>query len=294
MGISSRAVSVGCDHLKELLFAGVIAVTFIGATALAADTAKVESPLPSAAVSDWSGFYVGAELSAKLADTTWTTTSVVDAGEPIVPDASSPRKYDPVGVRGGMYFGYNHQLAKPWVSGIEVDWADANKTTTKAGIPGCSILCLGDPGPVADTSSVRMGWDSSARARLGYLLTPRLLTYGTGGIAWQKIKSTATCQFSGPDPLCNGVPEAPFATASSSAARIGWTIGVGAESRFAKNWILRGEYRYAGFGTGNVQSNLTDGTGDGFVTNLSYQDKVNTQSATLGIAYRFTRRAHHR
>jgi outer membrane immunogenic protein len=292
MRIHSCAFSVRFDHLKELLFAGMVVATFIGATAFAADTARVVSPLPAAAGSNWSGFYVGAELGAKLADTTWTTTSVEQFGESVVLDASSPRNYYPVGVRGGMYLGYNHQLAKPWVSGIEVDLADANKTTTKAGIPGCSILCLGAPGPVADTSTVRMGWDASARARLGYLLTPRLLTYGTGGIAWQRIKSSATCQFSGPDPLCEDSVGTPFGTASNSTARPGWTVGIGVESRFAKHWILRGEYRYAGFRTGNVQSILTDGNSDDVVTNLDYQNKVSTQSATLGIAYRFARRAH--
>jgi len=290
--IFSRALSVRCDHLMKLLFAGTVAAAFCGAPAFAADKAKETPAVAPAAVSNWSGFYVGAELGAKLAQTTWTTTSVVDDGEPVSPDASSPRNYYPVGLGGGIYFGYNHQLSKPWVPGIEVDWADANKTTTKAGIPGCSILCLGDPGPVADTSSVRMGWDSSARARLGYLLRPHLLTYGTGGIAWQKIKSTATCQFSGPDPLCESTLGAPFGTVSSDATRTGWTAGVGIESSFAKHWILRGEYRYAGFGTGNVQSILTDGTGDGVVTNLGYQEKANTQFATLGIAYKFARRNH--
>jgi outer membrane immunogenic protein len=264
--------------MKKLLVAGIIAAAFCAAPALAGP------PLPPAAVSTWSGFYVGGELGAKWTDTTWTTTSVVDALTPVVLDASSPRNYDPTGVRGGIYLGYNHQFAPQWVAGVEVDWADARKTTAAAGIPGCSILCLGDPGPVADLSSVTMGWDASARARLGYLLMPNLLVYGTGGIAWQKVESSATCQFSGPDPVCEGNPGAPFATASSSTIRTGWTVGAGIESRIAQNWILRGEYRYAGFGTWNVQSNLIDGAA---VTNLGYQVKISTQIATLGIAYKF-------
>jgi len=52
----------------------------------------------------------------------------------------------------------------------------------------------------------------------------------------------------------------------------------------AQNWLLRAEYRYAGFGTWNVQSNLVDGA---TVTNLGYQVKISTQIATLGIAYKF-------
>jgi outer membrane immunogenic protein len=270
--------------MKKLLVAAIVAAAFCGAPAFAADMPLKAPPLPAAAVSTWSGFYVGAQLGEKWADTTWTTKSVVDAQLPIVLDASSQRDYDPAGVRGGIYLGYNHQFVSQWVAGVEVDWADARKTTTTPGIPGCSILCLGAPGPVADLSSVRMGWDASARARLGYLLMPDLMVYGTGGIAWQRIESSATCQFSGPDPVCQGSPGAPFATASSSTVRTGWTAGAGIESRIAQNWILRGEYRYAGFGTWNVQSNLIDGAA---VTNLGYQVKISTQIATLGIAYKF-------
>jgi len=192
--------------MKKLLVAGTVAAALCGAPALAADMALKAPPLPPAPVSTWSGFYVGAELGEKWAHTTWTTTSVVDALAPITVDASSPRNYDPAGIRGGLYLGYNRQFAPRWVAGVEVDWADARKTTTAAGIPGCSILCLGAPGPVADLSSVTMEWDASARARLGFLVMPDLLLYGTGGIAWQRIESSATCQFSGPDPLCQGTP----------------------------------------------------------------------------------------
>lgn len=270
--------------MRKLVAAAVLAGTFCGAPALAADIALKAPRLAPAAVSTWSGFYVGAELGAKWADTTWTTTSVVDAGAPIVPDVSSPRNYDPAGVRGGIYLGYNYQFAPQWVAGVEADWADARKTTTAAGIPGCSVLCLGNPGPNADLSSVTMGWDASARARLGYLLMPDLLLYGTGGVAWQKIESSATCQFSGPDPLCAGLPGTPFVTATNSTVRTGWTLGAGMESRIAPNWLVRAEYRYAGFGTWNAQSTLNGGAA---VTNLGYQLKISTQVATLGIAYKF-------
>jgi outer membrane immunogenic protein len=271
--------------MKKLIAAGIFAAASWGAPALAADLPLKAAPLPPPVTSTWSGFYVGAELGARWGTTTWTTLSVVDAGFPITLDASSPRHYDTTAsLRGGLYLGYDYQFASRWVAGAEFDWADAHKTNMQAGIPGCSILCLGAPGPVADSSSVTLGWDASARARLGYLVMPNVLLYGTGGIAWQRISSSATCQFSGPDPLCPGIAGTPFATATVSTTRTGWTLGAGIESRIAERWILRGEYRYAGFGTWNVQSNLTN---DGLTTNLGYQLKISTQIATLGIAYQF-------
>jgi len=98
--------------------------------------------------------------------------------------------------------GYNWQFAPQWVAGIEADGAYANKTDTAAGVPGCSINCTGTPGPGADKSSVKMGWDASLRARLGYLVLPNLMAYGTGGIAWQHFEtSNLSVQPGGPNVL---------------------------------------------------------------------------------------------
>jgi hypothetical protein len=78
---------------------------------------------------------------------------------------------------------------------------------TAAGLPGCSIECFtGFPGPGVDVSSVRMGWDASARTRLGYWVTPELLLYGTGGVAWQDVRTSGTCQPSVPDRFCLVLP----------------------------------------------------------------------------------------
>ena len=59
--------------MRKLVAAAVLAGTFCGAPALAADIALKAPRLAPAAVSTWSGFYVGADLGAKWADTTWTT-----------------------------------------------------------------------------------------------------------------------------------------------------------------------------------------------------------------------------
>jgi outer membrane immunogenic protein len=255
-------------------------------SASAADMA-VKAPVYKAppAVLSWTGFYVGAELGGEWAHTTWTTTSLID-GDALPIDASSPRNYDPSGLRVGGYLGYNWQFAPQWVASIEVDAAHADKTVTAAGFPGCSIHCSnGLPGPGVDTTSVKMGWDASARARLGYLVLPSLLVYGTGGIAWQNFQTSATCQHSGPDPICFSMLGNPFVTATNDATRAGWTIGGGLEARVWGNWLLRGEYRYSDFGTWSNQFNLT--LPGGRLDIESSQLKITTQTATLGIAYKF-------
>jgi outer membrane immunogenic protein len=131
-----------------------------------------------------------------------------------------------------------------------------------------------------------MGWDASARARMGYLLSPALLIYGTGGVAWQRIETSASCEFSPFDAVCFGSGNA-FATVSNSAIRTGWTVGGGVETKISESLIARAEYRYSDFGTwNNIQANLN--TTDAFSpTNIAYQLKLHTQIATAGIAYQF-------
>jgi outer membrane immunogenic protein len=268
------------NAVKRGLFAGA---TFLALTAaqptLAADAPVYKGPAP--VIPTWTGAYVGIGLGEKWADTDWTTTSLFTTGFGVDPiDASSPRKYRPSGFRFSGYAGYNLQITN-WVLGAEADLAWANDTVTAAGIPGCSILCIpGFPGPVFDTSSVRMGWDASVRVRFGYLLTSDLLLYGTSGIAWQNIKTSATCQLSVADPFCLVATGNPFSTQTNSKTLTGWTLGAGIEKMWG-NWLLRAEYRYSQFSPLDGSITFADGS------NVRYNLSVNTQMVTLGLVYKF-------
>src|ERR1700730_12196140 len=90
--------------------------TLTGASAFAADMAVKVPPLPPLAAPNWTGFYIGGALGGKWANTTWTTTSTSDLPGTIV-DVSSPRNFDPSGLRAGGYAGYNWQIAA-WVVGL--------------------------------------------------------------------------------------------------------------------------------------------------------------------------------
>jgi outer membrane immunogenic protein len=270
--------------MKKLACAIAVA-GLIGTPAFAADMAVKAAPAAPAPVFSWTGFYLGVELGAKWADTTWTTTSIFSGGSFPV-DASSPRNYEPSGFRWGGYVGYNWQVLPQWLWGVEADWAGANNTVTAAGVPGCTIGCPPFPGEGhADTSSVKMDWDASVRARLGYLVTPDLLAYATGGMTWQRVTASATCQHSGDDPLCFSLAGNPFATGTNSAILTGWTIGGGIEYRIYGNWLLRGEYRYSNFGTWS--GDRLDLSLPSSPLLLGHSLKVNTQIATGGIGYKF-------
>ena len=268
----------------------VIALMLAAASARAADL-PVKGP-PAVPQWNWTGFYLGGEVGAKWEQTTWSAASLSNLAGLKTIDASSPANYEPSGARVGGYFGYNWQFAPQWVGGLEFDGAYANDKATATGLPGCAVSCNPTAGggvasPSSDLSSVTMGWDVSARARLGYLVTPTLLLYGTGGVAWQNFQTSGTCVHSVADPLCLVAQGFPSTTASNSETRTGWTVGIGLETAIYGNWLLRGEYRYSDFGTFNGVFNFdVPGVPPGQDT-YRYRLRVNTQIATFGLGYKF-------
>jgi outer membrane immunogenic protein len=285
--------------MRRLTIAAVAAISTISLpqTTSAADlpykAPAYVPPLPLAY--SWTGFYVGGEVGAKWGRDEWTATSLADTAiggvrSPI--DSSSPRNYDSTAARFGVFAGYNWQFAPRWVAGIEGDWAYANKTTTEVGFPGCTnAVCTvgfvsvpnGQPAG-GDLTSFKMRWDASVRGRLGFLATPDLLLYGTGGVAWQNVEVSGAC---GPWPSsfqCNGPPQPVPSFVSQTNTLTGWTVGAGAEWHAWGNWLLRGEYRYANFGTSSYV--FPFGT---TVTNNTYRFDVHNQThiATFGLAYKF-------
>ena len=287
--------------MKKLLAGSAALLVLATAGSAMAANLAVKAPgykAPVMAPADsWTGFYVGAELGAKWANSTWTATSLLDAVPPGVVktiDASSPRDYNLSGGRFGVNAGYNVQ-DKMWVYGIEADIAWTDVTSTQGGFPGLLFNTL-SPGPGADLTSVRMRWDASVRGRLGFLVTPELLLYATGGVAWQNIETAGTCQNSVADPLCvfSGPGNAPFLSQTNGVTRMGWTIGGGLEWKVYGNWRVRGEYRYSDFGTlSDVffpgQPTLFFGAPARFPGVDTYRDtlRLSTSIATFGVAYKF-------
>jgi len=98
---------------------------------------------------------------------------------------------------GGGFVGYNYQFGR-MVVGAEADFA-AKKTESAANATVMTNAFYGNtntPGQT-DTASrtefftgqVRQNWDASARLRVGGLLTPSILLYGTGGVAFGSVDS---------------------------------------------------------------------------------------------------------
>ena len=83
------------------------------------------------------------------------------------------------------------------------------------------------------------------RGRLGWLFTPTLLVYGTGGLAYGGVNTSfSIAQFTSNVLLRPG-----FGAGSFADTRVGWTAGGGIEWMFWPNWSAKVEYLYYDLGT---------------------------------------------
>jgi len=242
-------------------------------------------------VDDWTGFYVGGALGGRWTDSSWNTTcqetgAPFNLGNcaplPAIFPTNNPQSFNSSAVRASIYGGYNRQISK-WVVGIEGDigWADNNRTN--AGIPGLeSTTVVGAPG--LDTSTVKQTWDAGLRGRVGFLASPSVLFYGTGGVAFAHVEVSAHCGTTFPVGWCTAVNVPRTETTSSD--RVGWTLGGGVEAKLTSNWLLRGEYRYADFGSLSVtqlQGPPSANNVDAYSATVNYR----THTALIGLAYKF-------
>jgi outer membrane immunogenic protein len=254
----------------------------------------LKAPPPPVYVSTWDGWYVGFEIGEKWKTDDWNT-NCIDTGGPagfpcgtpqnrvVFPGApDSQHKFSNSGLRTGGYIGALSQY-QTWVFGFEGDWAYYKRSDDVPYIVGCATdACIGgaannSPGPFfGDSTTVTNKWDASIRLRGGFLITPDVLLYGTGGVAWQQVEATATCTVNGA--MCTLSNH----TDSQSTVVAGYTVGGGLEWKVWRNILLRAEYRYSDFGSWKPTFFL--GSGEGQVHSDIH---VRSQLATFGIAYKF-------
>jgi outer membrane immunogenic protein len=260
---------------RFMLAAAAAALLSLGSPAHATDLppAVLKAPMASASASrPWTGWNGGISLGARWADITGTSLSF--GGGPLPFPALAVQNYDSTAFRIGGYLGYDWQFAPSWLFGVEGDiaWGDAKKHVDA--LQGIAIANTGN------FSEVRQTWDAGLRARLGYLLDPSFLLYVTGGVQWQHFTATENCAANtcGAGLLGGFPPGAPYLQ-TNATTRTGWTLGGGIEKMFSGKWMVRGEYRYADYGTWT--------TSFGGTPIIVKQFELATHTALLGIGKKF-------
>jgi len=240
------------NAFKKLGLAGLacIAAASIG-PAFAADLSPAYKAMPMKAVAPvatWTGLYIGGNVgygwdSGSTGISGSTTNPALAPGLAAIFAAGSypaALSTSAKGVIGGGQIGYNWQMPSQWLIGLEADLqgsgitGSASQTLTPALLPSTST---------GVTKSI--DWFGTVRGRVGFLATPEVLLYGTGGLAYGQTKSS----FNTTD-LTNGcVANATLcANGSSSSVRAGWTAGAGAEAMLGSNWSAKLEYLYVDLG----------------------------------------------
>jgi outer membrane immunogenic protein len=298
----------GVDVFKVVL-ACLLAILLTVRFAAAADMAVKAPPPPPPSVASWTGNYFGVDLGGRWDDTHANVTSVMTGTPPVVGNFGPGESFNGASFRAGVFAGRNWQIDPHWVVGAEADWNWSHQNGSQAGSPypgviSNSVAGIGGPFPVSATSdssfAVRSNWDASLRLRAGFLVTPSLLLYGTGGLALMDLRTIGTCStvFVGgggsstcaPGNYYFGQLGPPVNT--QSAVLVGGTVGAGLEGLISPNWTWRAEYRYSDFGRRNFTDVRTcSACGGGLAATplaVSYSMRVSTQIALVGLAYKFS------
>jgi outer membrane immunogenic protein len=272
-------------NAKFIAGAAVMACALAGVTAAsAADMAPrmyTKAPIP-VAIYDWTGFYIGGNVGYGWGragtDGTQTGTQSVSEfaaisgalrpGFPVVtPLASAPLsgRSNLNGVIGGGQAGYNWQRGT-WLFGLETDIQGSGQrgSSDVCTLAGCP------PGSTVFTANYKLDWFGTARGRIGFLPTDRVLLYATGGLAYGGVSASA-----------------PLIPLSWGSTRAGWTVGAGAEAAIDNNWSVKLEYLYMDLG--NVGGGSTTSTT--VVTQLGTPVRFNTVTTTAltsAFSTRFT------
>lgn len=223
--------------------AGIVAAIGIAGATMAADLPKrhqepVFVPPPPPPPPMWTGFHVGMKMGYGFNASRQHIDSIrYEAGLPtLLSEIWSYQGPKWAGFQGGGQIGYDYQWAN-FVVGAQADIMGTNMSGSSWGVgpafPGRFFALDG-------RTSISVPWYGTVRGRAGYLVTPTILVYATGGLAYGGVKNHQYYLDS----------DADVGIADRNKTRIGYTVGGGVEWMFMPHMSLTGEYRYTDLGGG--------------------------------------------
>jgi outer membrane immunogenic protein len=264
---------------KKIALAAALAVSFAG-SALAADLPSKKAPVAAPPVMSWTGFYVGANAGGAWSGNNSGSLQVF-GGAPALSAIPVGRnvsnRYS--GFIGGGQVGYNYQW-QSFVIGAEADIQGFAGNASAANFTGVSSSA-GTTYTTVGKASSNLQYLGTVRGRVGYLVMPTLLAYGTAGFAYGGVSSTVSLATSGTDGSGGGT------SIAYSNTQAGWTAGGGVEWMFAPNWSAKAEYLYYslsnGYASGGVIDTNTGAWGYGIGASRSYNGNI----VRAGVNYHF-------
>lgn len=258
-----------------------LALAVSAGTALAADLPSRKAPVlpPPPPPPMWTGFYAGLNAGG-----TWTNNNAVNIStyniNPAFVGVSNANVFwlsqngvlnsnANGGFIGGGQIGYNWQISgfgnNNIVTGIEADIqgiaASNGRRVLNSIWPGPYTGVNGSADSVWNNvnASSSLQYIGTVRGRIGYLVNPTFLVYGTGGLAYGGVSFNATSSqlwsisVNNVNPPTAGPITLAIGNAAYANTQVGWTAGGGLEWMFMPNWSLKAEYLY--YDLGNVSTN---------------------------------------
>ena len=184
------------------------------------------------AIYNWTGFYVGGNVGYSFgkADTNLSDPALALFGS----TGAFPVSLHPDGIIGGGQFGYNWQNG-PAIFGFETDFQGADERA------GTAYVC--DTEGSTCTRDARINWFGTVRGRIGWLISPATMLYGTAGLAYGKVSVSGSFL-----PFFDPTSGYSF---GESRLNVGLAVGGGIEGAVAglNGWTVKAEYLYLDLGS---------------------------------------------
>lgn len=236
---------------KKLALVALATISFAGSAAAAdlpSRKAPVVAPPPTLT---WTGLYIGANAGGAWSGNNSGTLKVY-GGAPalsVVPLGHNVfNNYG--GLIGGGQVGYNYQLSS-FLIGAEADIQGLAASNGGANFTGASSA-EGVSYTTIGKAVSNLQYIGTVRGRVGYLVMPTLLAYGTAGFAYGGVSSTVYLATSGNNGTGGG------GSLSYANTQSGWTAGGGLEWMFAPNWSAKAEYLYYSLSNGYASTTIAD------------------------------------
>ena len=128
------------------------------------------------------------------------------------------------------------------------------------------------------------------RGRIGPTVTPRVLLYVTGGLAYGEVKTYEAVNgvnITGQNGTNTSTSTPVFAAFGNTSTRVGWTVGAGIEGAIAGNWTAKLEYLYIDLGTVSASFLTPITTPTGGLLGIRYSSHITDNILRVGLNYHF-------
>jgi outer membrane immunogenic protein len=239
------------------------AIGLAASQATAADLPrKAPAYVPPPPPMTWTGCYLGVNVGAARG------RFELDG-----PFGGSASRNGDWGFAGGGQIGCDYQFAG---SGFVIGFRNMFDGTTNHRSRDFTITTA--LGTATGTADFHNRWFDALTGRVGYSWGPGLL-YFQGGAVWSRVEADITV-------VTTSLAGTIATTGSFSDTKTGWTVGLGAEYRFAPNWSVFLEGNYYDFGSRDrvIFTPVTTACQFG----CAFSGNTTAVSILAGVNYRFT------